>query len=58
MESIDGEFAKAKEDLYNRAESLGIKNYKRMKLTTLIDKIVRVETNKTLGEKGIVNTGD
>ena len=51
MDAIDSEFEKTKEDLYTRAESLLIKNYKRLKLTTLIGKIIEAEINLKLSEK-------
>ena len=52
LEIYSDEFERAKEDLYNRADLLSIRNYKRMKFTTLIDKIVRKETEIALRDKG------
>ena len=46
LEVFNGEFEKAREDLYKRAELLSIKNYKKMKFTTLIDKIVNIEISR------------
>ena len=39
MEAFDAEFQKAKEDLYSSAKKYGIKNYKNLKITTLMKKI-------------------
>lgn len=51
LEIYSDEFERAKEDLYNRADLLNIRNYKRMKFTTLIDKIVCKETEIALRDK-------
>tara|TARA_Y100000004_G_scaffold167627_1_gene200311 strand:+ start:2160 stop:2447 length:288 start_codon:yes stop_codon:yes gene_type:complete len=48
LEVFNDEFEKAKEDLYKKAEELKITNYRRMKFSTLIDRIVRIETERTL----------
>jgi hypothetical protein len=40
MERLDSEFVKEKEKLYELAKELGISNYKRMRLATLIKRIV------------------